>query len=119
MDEKIIILQEQLKKLTAQKDKLLKEVDELELQSQEKDRLYARYLPLIIDVVAQGGDTPFNKACKEISAGLKKGASGPKMAYVFEQLKTSHDSGRYRACFHKEEKRHVCRVKKISGRLSY
>ncbi len=89
LDEKIAVLQAKITKLQAQKDQLIKALDEVEEKALEKDRLYNKYFPVIIDMVAQDGDTSFTRACKEISTGLKKGASLNKMAYVFEQLKTA------------------------------
>ena len=89
LDEKIAILQDQVKKLQSQKDSLIKELDELEEKSGEKDRLYSKYFPLIIDMVAQEEDSSFSRACKELSDGLKNGISLTKMTYVFEQLKTA------------------------------
>ena len=90
LDEKIAILQDQVKKLQSQKDGLIKELDALEEKSEEKDRLYNKYFPIIIDMVGQQDeDSSFGRACKEISNGLKKGTSLTKMSYVFEQLKTA------------------------------
>ncbi|WP_022668487.1 GGDEF domain-containing protein [Desulfospira joergensenii] len=89
LDEKIAILQDQVKKLQSQKDSLIKELDEVEERAEEKDRLYNKYFPVIIDMVAQDEDSSFSRACKEISTGLKKRTSLTKMTYVFEQLKTA------------------------------
>ncbi len=89
LDKKIALLEDQLKKQIAQKDRLVKELDEFEEQTREKDRLYAKYIPLIIDMVVQDEESSFGQACKEISAGMKKGISTAKMSYVFEQLKTA------------------------------
>ena len=88
LDEKITILQDQVKKLQSQKDKLLKELDDVEEKFESQDRMYRKYFPIIIDVVAQG-PTPFAKICKELSQALKKKASATKMAYIFDQLKTA------------------------------
>ncbi len=78
-----------LKKLQSQKDSLLKELDQLEEQTGQKDALYNKYFPLILDVVASQGGSSFSHACQEISACMKSGSSLAKMNYVFEQLKTA------------------------------
>ncbi len=88
LDEKIAGLQDQVRKLQTQKDSLLKELDTVEEKFENQDRLYRKYFPIIIDMVAKGG-TPFAKACKELSNALKKKASPSKIAYIFEQLKTA------------------------------
>ncbi|MEH0022056.1 MAG: GGDEF domain-containing protein [Desulfobacter sp.] len=88
LDEKIGALQDQVKKLQSQKDLLLKELDAVEEKFESQDRLYRKYFPVIIDMVAKG-QTPFAKACKELSNALKKKASPTKTAYIFEQLKTA------------------------------
>lgn len=89
LDEKIDILKDQVKKLQSQKDSLIKELDAIEEKSREKDRLYAKYFPVIIDMVTQDEDSSFSRACKALSTGLKKGTSLTKMTYVFEQLKNA------------------------------
>jgi DNA repair ATPase RecN len=83
LDEKIVVLQDQIKKLQTQKDSLIKELDAVEEKYEDQDRLYRKYFPIIIDMVAKG-DTPFAKACKELSNALKKKASPTKIAYIFE-----------------------------------
>jgi diguanylate cyclase (GGDEF)-like protein len=88
LDEKIVILTDQIKKLQSQKDSLIKELDAIEEKFDDQDRLYRRYFPLIIDMVA-AGETHFAGVCKDLSAALKKGASFVKIAYIFEQLKTA------------------------------
>lgn len=88
MDEKVAVLQDQIKKLQSQKDTLLKELDVVEERFDNQDRLYRKYFPVIIDMVAIG-DTPFATACKELSSAIKKKASPTKLAYIFEQLKTA------------------------------
>lgn len=87
-DEKNELLQEQIKKLYSQKDGLIKELDALEEQLERTDRMYRRYMPMILDVMGTG-ETTFSKACQNLSQAFKKGASPEKMAYVFEQLKTA------------------------------
>ncbi|MCG8632770.1 MAG: GGDEF domain-containing protein [Desulfobacterales bacterium] len=88
LEEKIVVLQDQVKKLQSQKDSLLKELDAVEEKYENQDRLYRKYFPIIIDMVAKG-ETPFAKACKELSNALKKKATSTKIAYIFEQLKTA------------------------------
>jgi len=88
LDKKIAVLQEQVKKLQSQKDSLIKELDIVEEKFESQDRLYRKYFPVIIDSVATG-ESSFEKACKELSAALKKGSSAVKIAYIFEQLKTA------------------------------
>ncbi len=88
MDEKITQLQDQIKKLQSQRDRLIKELDLVEEKFESQDRLYRKYFPEIIDRVA-AGDTDFSKACNQLSMALKKGATPVKIAYIFEQLKTA------------------------------
>lgn len=88
MDEKIAVLQDQVKKLQSQKDVLLRELDVIEEKFDSQDRLYRKYFPVIIDMVAVG-ETPFARACKELSSAMKKKASPTKLSYIFEQLKTA------------------------------
>lgn len=88
LDEKIVVLKEQVKKLLSQKDSLVKELDAVEEKFENQDRLYRKYFPVIIDTVA-AGDTHFEGVCKDLSGALKKGASFVKIEYIFEQLKTA------------------------------
>ena len=88
LDEKIVVLKEQVKKLLSQKDSLVKELDAVEEKFENQDRLYRKYFPVIIDTVA-AGDTHFEGICKDLSGALKKGASFVKIEYIFEQLKTA------------------------------
>jgi diguanylate cyclase (GGDEF)-like protein len=88
LDEKIVVLKEQVKKLLSQKDSLVKELDAVEEKFENQDRLYRKYFPIIIDTVA-AGDTHFEGVCKDLSGALKKGASFVKIEYIFEQLKTA------------------------------
>ena len=88
MDEKVAVLKDQIKKLQSQKDTLLKELDVVEEKFDNQDRLYRKYFPVIIDMVAIG-NTPFARACKELSSAIKKKASPTKLSYIFEQLKTA------------------------------
>ncbi len=78
-----------LEKLQSQKDVLIKELDQLEETTQQKDALYNKYFPLILDMVASQGGSSFSHACQEISTCMKSGTSLAKMTYVFEQLKTA------------------------------
>ena len=73
LDDKIIGLKEQIKKLQSQKDSLLKELDTIEEKYENQDRLYRKYFPLIIDTVA-AGDNAFSRVCRDLSSALKKGA---------------------------------------------
>ncbi|MEE4364422.1 MAG: GGDEF domain-containing protein [Desulfotignum sp.] len=87
-DENNDLIQEQIKKLQSQKDGLIKELDALEERFEKTQRLYRRYMPIVLDVVGTG-DTAFSKACQRLGQAFKKEASPEKMAYVFEQLKTA------------------------------
>lgn len=86
-DEKLMALQDQVKKLQSQKDSLLKELDTIEERFEKMNKLYRKYLPVIIDTVATGEDS-FSKTCGDLSLALKKGESEGKIEYIFEQLKT-------------------------------
>ncbi len=88
LDEKIVDLKTQIQKLQSQKDTLLKELNQVEERYERQDRLYRRYFPIILDIVAKG-DSAFAKACGELAAALKKKASPSKLTYIFEQLKTA------------------------------
>lgn len=87
-DEKLLMMQEKLEKLQAQKDTLLKELDIVEEKFEQMNRLYRRYLPVIIDTVSTGSGA-FSKACAGLSAALKKGESEGKIEFIFEQIKTA------------------------------
>lgn len=87
-DEKVMTLQDQVKKLQGQKDILLKELDTVEDRFEKTSRLYRKYIPLIIDTVVTG-DTSFAGCCKELSIAMKKGESQGRIEYIFEQLKTA------------------------------
>ena len=86
-DEKLMTLQDQVKKLQSQKDSLLKELDTVEERFEKMNKLYRKYFPVIIDTVAAGEDS-FSKICSDLSLALKKGDSEGKIEYIFEQLKT-------------------------------
>lgn len=86
MDSRHYELQGRIDKLESQKSKLLRELDEIEEQYGKTDKLYKKYLPLIVDSVADS-DSMFSDVCKELSAALKKGASIGKLEYIFNQLK--------------------------------
>jgi len=88
LDEKIVVLMDQVKKLQSQKNSLVKELDAVEEKFENQDRLYRKYFPIIIDTVATG-DSLFAGVCKDLGLALKKGASFVKIAYIFEQLKTA------------------------------
>lgn len=87
-DDKIVILQDQVKKLQSQKDKLLKELDEIEERFEKQDRLYRKYFPVILDMVA-ADETPFASACKELAQAMRKKATPSKIDYIFQQMKTA------------------------------
>lgn len=88
LDEKIAGLKNQVKKLQSQKDVLLKELDEVEEQFENQDRLYRKYFPIILDMVADE-ETPFARACKELATAMRKKATPVKMDYIFQQMKTA------------------------------
>ncbi|MFN2357095.1 MAG: GGDEF domain-containing protein [Desulfotignum sp.] len=87
-EEKNELLEEQIKKLQSQKSDLIKELDSLEERFERNERMYRKYMPIVLDVVGTG-DTAFSKACRNLGQAFTKGASPEKMAYVFEQLKTA------------------------------
>ncbi|MCK5695351.1 MAG: diguanylate cyclase [Desulfobacula sp.] len=87
-NERLMTLQDQVRKLLSQKDTLLKELDTVEERFEKTNRLYRKYFPVIIDSVA-AGDNPFARTCKELGIALKKGASEGKIEYIFGQLKTA------------------------------
>jgi len=87
-NEKLMTLQDQVKKLLSQKDTLLKELDAVEERFEKTNRLYRKYFPVIIDSVAIGTDS-FARTCKKLGTALKKGASEGKIEYIFGQLKTA------------------------------
>lgn len=87
-EEKLMTLQDQVKKLQGQKDTLLKELDGVEDRFEKTSRMYRKYFPVIIDSIATG-DNAFSKVCRDLSAALKKEESDGKIEYIFEQLKTA------------------------------
>lgn len=86
MDSKHYELQARIDKLETQKSTLLRELDELEEHQGKTDTLYKKYLPLIVDSVADS-DSMFSDVCKDLSIALKKGASLGKLEYIFNQLR--------------------------------
>ena len=86
MDSKHYELQARIDKLETQKSTLLRELDELEEHQGKADTLYKKYLPLIVDSVADS-DSMFSDVCKDLSIALKKGASLGKLEYIFNQLR--------------------------------
>ena len=88
LEDKITALQGRVAKLQTQKDTLLKELDEVEERFENRDRLYRRYFPVILDMVSEA-DTPFGRACRELGTAMRKKASEKKMDYIFEQMKTA------------------------------
>lgn len=87
-DERIDLLQDQVKKLQSQKDSLLKELDTIEERFEKMNQMYRKSFPVIIDSVATGNDM-FSNTCKDLSQALKKGESDGRIAYILEQLKTA------------------------------
>ncbi|WDP88680.1 MAG: GGDEF domain-containing protein [Desulfobacter sp.] len=88
LDDKIAELKDQVQKLQSQKDRLLKELDSIEERFESQDRVYRKYFPVVLDVVAEG-DSPFARACRELAAAMRKKAAPVKINYIFEQLKTA------------------------------
>ncbi len=86
LDSKYYELQVRIGKLEGQKSKLLRELDDIEEQYGKTDKLYKKYLPLIIDSVADS-DSMFSDVCKDLSTAIKKGASTGKLEYIFNQLR--------------------------------
>ncbi len=86
MDSKYYELQARIDKLESQKSTLLKELDEIEELQEKTDRLYKKYLPLIIDSVADS-DSMFSDVCGDLSIAFKKGASIGKLEYIFSRLR--------------------------------
>ncbi len=87
-DEKSMAMQDQVEKLQAQKNTLIKELDAVEERFEKTNRLYRKYFPVIIDT-AFTEETPFSAVCRDLSTALKKGESEAKIEYIFEQLKTA------------------------------
>jgi diguanylate cyclase (GGDEF)-like protein len=86
MDRQHYELQGRIDKLEGQKSKLLRELDDIEEQYGKTDKLYKKYLPLIVDSVADS-DSMFSDVCRDLSLALKKGASIGKLEYIFNQLR--------------------------------
>lgn len=82
----IIELEERITTLQSQKDRLIKELDEIEERYEKTDRLYKKYFPLIIDTLADE-ETLLSRACRDLSTALKKGDSSGKIEYIFEQVR--------------------------------
>ncbi len=87
-DERIALLREHLEKLQSQRDRLLKEMDEMEERFEATEKLYRQYLPLILDMLIQE-NSEFGKACKELAACIKGGSRPAKLSYVFDKVKTA------------------------------
>ena len=87
-DERLMTLQDQVKKLQAQKDTLLTELDTVEEKYESTHRLYKKYFPVIIDSLVTG-DNPFSDACKSLSKAMKQDESQGKVEYIFEQIKNA------------------------------
>ncbi|THB75430.1 MAG: diguanylate cyclase [Desulfobacteraceae bacterium] len=87
-DAKILELEERIATLQSQKDRLIKELDEIEERYEKSDRLYKKYIPLIIDPLVTE-DSGFGKACGALATALKKGDSSGKVEFIFEQIKNA------------------------------
>ncbi len=79
-------LQKRVEKLESQKTMLLRELDDLEQRFEKTDKLYRKYMPVILDTFA-GSDSPFSGICQDLSDSLKKGASIGKLEYIFNQVR--------------------------------
>ena len=79
-------LQKRIEKLESQKSMLLRELDDLEQRFEKTDKLYRKYMPVILDTFA-GTDSPFSGICKDLGEALKKGASIGKLEYIFNQVR--------------------------------
>ncbi|PIE61929.1 MAG: GGDEF domain-containing protein [Desulfobacterales bacterium] len=88
LDDKIAVLNAQVSKLQSQKDRLLKELDDLEERFENQDRSYRKYFPVILDVVAAQG-TNLSQSCADLADAMRKKASPVKINYIFEQMKTA------------------------------
>ena len=79
-------LLKRVEKLESQKSMLLRELDDLEQRFEKTDKLYRKYMPVILDTFA-GTDSSFSGICKDLSESLKKGASIGKLEYIFNQVR--------------------------------
>ncbi len=88
LDDKIAVLKEQVSKLQSQKNRLIKELDDVELRFESQERIYRKYFPVILDVVAAQG-TNLSPSCGQLADAMRKKAGLAKMNYIFEQMKTA------------------------------
>ncbi len=87
-NEKLVEMENRLSMLQSQKDRLIRELDDIEERYEKTDRLYKKFFPLIIDALVTR-DTEFGKACKNLSKAMKKGDSEGKIEYICDQVKTA------------------------------
>jgi len=87
-DGKTDQLKAEVTKLRSQRDRLLKELDAVEMQYGNLDSLYRRYFPIILDVLSQDG-TAFGNACTQLGTAMRKKASPAKIEYILGQIKTA------------------------------
>jgi diguanylate cyclase (GGDEF)-like protein len=80
--KQIYELRTEIERLQSQKDTLLKELDQTEENLETSQKLYQRYLPLIIDLLTEGR-SGFPPVLNELSAAFKKGSSTAKIEYLF------------------------------------
>ncbi|MBI9088242.1 MAG: GGDEF domain-containing protein [Desulfobacterium sp.] len=80
--KKIYELRTEIERLQSQKDTLIKELDQTEENLETSQKLYQRYLPLIIDLLTEGR-SGFPPVLNELSAAFKKGSSTVKIEYLF------------------------------------
>lgn len=85
-DQKQQELQKRVDKLESQKTSLLRELDDLEQRYEKTDKLYRKYMPVILDTFA-AADSPFSGICRDLSESLKKGDSIGKLEYIFNQVR--------------------------------
>ncbi|MCP4115993.1 MAG: GGDEF domain-containing protein [Desulfobacteraceae bacterium] len=83
--KQIYELRTEIERLQSQKDTLLKELDQTEENLETSQKLYQRYLPLIIDLLTEGR-SGFPPVLKELSTAFKKGSSIAKIEYLFFKL---------------------------------
>ncbi len=80
--KQIYALRTEIERLQSQKDTLIKELDQTEENLETSQKLYQRYLPLIIDLLTEGR-SGFPPVLNELSTAFKKGSSTVKIEYLF------------------------------------
>lgn len=88
LEEKNILLQNQVKKLQTQKDTLLKELNDLEDRHEKMNQVYRKGFAMIVDTMSSE-ENDFSRACGNLGTALKKGESEVRIAYILEQVKTA------------------------------